>query len=135
MEEAKKIVIGIPTRKITMTRLLAVVLISAGAVLAQSGPTNQPATKMPCVVLSSVEPAKGIATWSAEGRSQKHALTYLAGDYTPGFPFRSSVKDKDVEKIKAKGGRVLILDPHYTREDLEKAKQECEAPSDKVTTK
>ncbi len=118
-----------------MTKLLAVALIFAGGVLAQSEPTKQPATKASCVILSSVEPAKGIATWSVEGRRQKHALTYLAGDYPPGVPFRSSIKDKDVDKIKAKGGRVLILDAHYTREDLEKAKQVCENPSDKVTTK
>ena len=118
-----------------MTRLLAVVLILAGGALTQSEPTKQPATKASCVILSSVEPAKGIATWSVEGRRQKHALTYLAGDYPPGIPFRSSIKDKDVDKIKAKGGRVLILDPHYTREDLENAKQVCEAPQDKVTTK
>ena len=118
-----------------MTRLLAVVLILAGGALTQSEPTKQPATKASCFILSSVEPAKGIATWSVEGRRQKHALTYLAGDYPPGIPFRSSIKDKDVDKIKAKGGRVLILDPHYTREDLENAKQVCEAPQDKVTTK
>lgn len=118
-----------------MTRLVAVVLFLAGAALGQSEPAKQPATKASCVVLSSVEPAKGIATWSVEGRHQKHALTYLAGDYPPGIPFRSSINDKDVDKIKVKGGRVLVLDPHYTREDLEKAKQTCESPPDKVTTK
>jgi len=113
---------------------VAALILACGA-LAQSQPAKQPATRVSCVILSSVEPAKGIATWSAEGRSQKHALTYLTGDYPPGFPFRSSIKDKDVDKIKAKGGRVLILDPHYTREDLEKAKQTCENPPDKATTK
>lgn len=105
------------------------VLVFTGAVLAESKPTKEPPTKASCVILASVEPAKGIATWSVEGRRQKHALTYLAGDYPPGIPFRSSIKDKDVDKIKAKGGRVLILDPHYTRDDLEKAKQTCAAPS------
>jgi len=52
-------------------------------------------------------------------------LTYLAGEYPAGVPFRSEIKDKEVDKIKAKGGRVLILDPHYTREDLDKAKTAC----------
>jgi hypothetical protein len=114
----------------TMTKLLAVLLILANPALAQS-----PTTKQPCVILSAAEPAKGVATWSIEGRRQKHALTYLAGDYPPGIPFRSSIKDTDVDKIKAKGGRVIILDPHYTREDLEKAKQTCEVPPDKATAK
>ena len=105
-----------------LSAAMAVVLSST--LFAQSG---QPAPKT-CVILSSVEPAKGIATWSQEGRSQKHSLTYLAGDYPTGIPFRSSIKDKDVDKIKAKGGRVIILDPHYTHDDLEKAKQSCERP-------
>jgi hypothetical protein len=118
-----------------MTKLPVVLLILASGAFAQSEATKQPATKESCVILSSVEPAKGIATWSVEGRRQKHVLTYLAGAYPPGISFRSSIKDKDVDKIKSKGGRVLILDPHYTREDLEKAKQACEAPLDKVTTK
>jgi len=97
------------------------------AILAGSSATAQKSTptQSACVILSSVEPAKGIATWSVEGRSQKHMLTYLAGDYPAGYPFRSSIKDKDVDKIKAKGGRVLILDPHYTHDDLDKAKQSC----------
>lgn len=62
-------------------------------------------------------------------------LTYLAGEYPPGVPFRSSLKDKDVDKIKAKGGRVLILDPHYTHEDLDNAKQKCESTSDQAVGK
>jgi len=112
-----------------MAKLLAVVLILSGGVAAQSASAKQPpSTRTPCVILSSTEPAKGIATWSREGRAQKHTLTYLAGDYPSGFPFRTSIKDKDVDKIKSKGGRVLVLDPNYTRDDLEKAKQSCENP-------
>jgi hypothetical protein len=114
---------------------LGFALIVANSLLAQSQPTKPLATQVPCVILSSVEPAKGIATWSQEGRRQKHTLTYLAGDYPPGIPFRSSIKDTDVDKIKAKGGRVLVLDPHYTHEDLDKAKQSCENLADTATTK
>jgi len=99
-----------------MMRYFVLLILSAAA----------PAFAESCAVLASNEPAKGIATWSAEGRSQRHTLTYLAGEYPTGFPFRSSIKDKDVDKIKAKGGRVIILDPHYTHEDLEKARQDCE---------
>lgn len=106
-----------------MTKQLLATLICVGAVSAQT-PAKE-ATKAACVILASVEPAKGIATWSVEGRSQKHRLTYLAGEYPNGVPFRSSIKDKDVDKIRAKGGRVIILDPHYTHEDLDKAKQSC----------
>jgi|SRR5579871_4088384 len=83
------------------------------------------AADTPCVILAANEPAKGLATWSRSGNNQKHALTYLAGEYPKGIPFRSAIKDKDVDKIKAAGGRVLVLDPQYTRDDLDKAKQQC----------
>jgi len=84
-----------------------------------------PAVAQPCVVLAANEPITGIGNWSREGAAHKHMLTYLAGEYPAGVPFRSEIKDKEVDKIKAKGGRVLILDPHYTREDLDKAKTAC----------
>jgi hypothetical protein len=104
-------------QRVARVRCLAFVILSSVVVVAQQ----------PCVILSTVEPAKGIATWSVEGRREKHMLTYLAGDYPSGIPFRTSIKDKDVDKIKAKGGRVIVLDPHYTHDDLENAKKQCQA--------
>jgi hypothetical protein len=80
-----------------------------------------------CVVLAPAPPPKGVATWSQTGRAQRHELIFLAGEYPAGIPFRSTIKDKDVDKIRAKGGRVLILDSEYTRDDLDKAKKECES--------
>lgn len=55
-------------------------------------------------------------------------MIYLAGNYAVGFPYRTQIKDKDVDKIRAKGGRVSVLDTHYTRDDLEKAKKQCQDP-------
>jgi hypothetical protein len=103
-------------QKVAKLRLLAFVFLSPVVAVGQQ----------PCVILSAAEPAKGVATWSVEGRREKHMLTYLAGEYPAGIPFRSSIKDKDVDKIKAKGGRVIVLDPHYTRDDLETAKKQCQ---------
>ena len=78
-----------------------------------------------CVVLAPAPLPTGIATWSRAGQAQRHAMLYLAGEYPKGMPFRTQIKDKDVEKIRAKGGRVVVLDRNYTREDLEKAKGDC----------
>jgi hypothetical protein len=80
-----------------------------------------------CVILAPVPPPTGIATWSQAGREARHALIYLAGEYPKGYTFRSRIKDKDVDKIKALDGRVLILDSQYTRDDLDHAKVECAA--------
>jgi hypothetical protein len=93
------------------------------------------AADSPCVILAPAEPPQGMATWSQAGRQQLHAMHYLAGEYPPGVPFRSQIKDKDVDKIRTKGGRVIILDPKYTHDDLEKAKKQCSEPEETKPTK
>lgn len=98
-----------------MRKIVTCLVVLSGFVLAEQ----------PCVILAPVPPPKGIATWSAAGRASRHQLTYLAGKFPPGYPFRTSVKDKEVDKIEAKGGRVIILDSQYTREDLDHAKTGC----------
>lgn len=83
------------------------------------------AADQPCLILAAAPPPTGVATWSQAGRQQRHALIYLAGSFPPGIPFRSQIKDKDVEKIKAKGAQVIVLDSQYTRGDLDAAKKQC----------
>ncbi len=81
----------------------------------------------PCVILAVSPPPEGIATMTQAGRQARHALLYLAGDYPPGFSFRSRIKDSDVDKVKAKGGQVIVLDAKYTRADLDAAKAQCQS--------
>lgn len=97
-------------------------IVLAVALLCLSAPAF---ASQPCVIFHSNDPAKGSAAWTRAGYLEQFTLTYLAGDYPEGFPFKASIRDKEVDKIKKKGGRVIVLDPHYTREDLEKAKQSC----------
>ena len=92
------------------------------------------AADQPCVIVATAPPPKGIATWSQAGRAQRHELIFLSGENPSGIPFRSTIKDKDVEKIRAKGGRLLILDSEYTRDDLDKAKKECAKNDRKALT-
>jgi hypothetical protein len=106
-------------------KILTILLLSSVAIAADS----------PCVILAPVEPPQGIATWSQAGRQQRHAMIYLAGEYPAGFPFRTQIKDKDVDKIRARGGRALVLDTHYTRDDLEKAKKQCQETEENKTAK
>jgi hypothetical protein len=93
------------------------------------------AADSPCVIVAPAEQPQGTATWSQAGRQQRHAMLYLAGEYPPGIPFRSQIKDKDVDKIRSKGGRVIILDTKYTHDDLEKAKKQCSEPEETKPTK
>ena len=91
-----------------MRLLVAVVLIFDGNSFAQSELAKQVATKASC---PRSNPQRVWRLGSAEGRRQKHTLTYSAGDYPAGVRFRSSINDKHVDKVKAKGRRVFVLDP------------------------
>jgi|SRR5579859_2701428 len=82
----------------------------------------------PCLILAPVPSPTGMATWSRAGNAARHAMIYLAGEYPSGFPFRSQIKDKDVDKIKGMGAQVIILDSQYTRADLDTAKGQCTPP-------
>lgn len=82
----------------------------------------------PCLILATAPVPTGIGTWSQAGRQARHTMVYLAGEYPDGFAFRSQIKDKDVDKIKAKGAQVIILDSQYTRPDLDAAKNQCMPP-------
>lgn len=99
-------------------------LFLAGGLLAQKK-AAPPTLKLPCVVVSSSVPASGVKKWIP--LTSKHTYAYISGDYPPGFPFSNTLKDKDVKKIEGKGGRVVILEPYYTKEDLQKAKKSCDA--------
>jgi hypothetical protein len=87
-------------------------------------PLAASAADQTCLILAVSPPPTGTATWSRAGREARHALLYVAGEYPPGFPFRGQIKDKELDKIKAKG-RVIVLDSQYTRADLEDAKKQC----------
>lgn len=103
--------------------LLAVLFLSAG--LLGQKKAAPPPLRLPCVVVSSSAPVSGVKKFIP--LTSKHTYTYIYGDYPPGYPFRNTLKDKDVKKIEGKGGRVVILEPYYTPEDLQKAKKSCNA--------
>lgn len=98
-------------------KTLAMLLFLCGSPLAYS--------QSSCLVLATNMPAKGSAIWTRQGAAQAHMLTYLWGTFPKGFHFESYIKDKEVDKIKEAGAKVIILDPSYTRGDLEKAKKDC----------
>lgn len=102
-----------------MYRLVATLLLLLGSSHAEDHA---------CLIFAVAPPPTGIATWSQAGRQQRHALLYLAGEYPAGMAFRTQIKDKDIEKIKAKGAQVIILQPQYTRADLDLAKTQCAPP-------
>lgn len=52
---------------------------------------------------------------------------YVAGDFPKGMKWKSNVRDRDIRKIKEMGGRVVVIRPEYSADDLAQARKECAA--------
>jgi hypothetical protein len=50
---------------------------------------------------------------------------YVEGKFPEGFPFHGRLTDHDVRNLQGRGEEVLMLEPHYTAEDLKAARLEC----------
>jgi hypothetical protein len=50
---------------------------------------------------------------------------YVEGKLPEGFPFHGRLTDHDVRNLQGRGAEVLMLEPHYTAEDLNGAREQC----------
>jgi len=92
-------------------------------------------------------PASGLASDPPSCLIVKHASAsrqffvsganwqYVAGDFPKNMKWKSNVTDRDIRKIKAEGGRVIVVKQDYGVADLEAAKRECAAPPESAVGK
>lgn len=86
------------------------------------------AIDQPCVILKFHQHQFGDNMWTM------HApYDYVAGEFPKGVEFRSTLGDKQIRKIKDRGGKVVILPRAYGLPDLEDARKQCAAPVEKIT--
>lgn len=52
---------------------------------------------------------------------------YVAGDFPPDMKWKSNITDRNIRKIREKGGKVIVIQPNYSMADLEQAKTACSA--------
>jgi uncharacterized protein YjlB len=83
------------------------------------------AADQPCVI---VKPASTAYRTLVSNKS----FQFVEGDYPAGMKWKSNVSDGDVRKIHEKGGKVVILPQHYAVADLEDARKQCAATSEKA---
>jgi hypothetical protein len=50
---------------------------------------------------------------------------YIEGKLPDGFPFHGRLTDHDVRNLQSRGTEVLVLESHYTTEDLKQARADC----------
>jgi hypothetical protein len=75
------------------------------------------AQNQPCVVLKR---ASGLDhNWSGI------EFYYVAGQYPDGYKFRTNLRGRHVRELVKKGGRFVVVEPNYSRSELEQAEQSC----------
>lgn len=50
---------------------------------------------------------------------------YVEGKLPEGFPFHGRMTDHDVRNLQARGAEVIVVEAHYTAEDLKQARADC----------
>ncbi|MGO9647611.1 MAG: hypothetical protein ACLPOO_06120 [Terriglobales bacterium] len=74
----------------------------------------------PCVILKFHHHQLGDNFWTM------HApYDYVEGDFPKGMKFRSAIGDKQIQAIKDKGGKVVIVPREYGLPDLQDARKQC----------
>jgi PEGA domain len=123
-----------------MKRLLLIVLFSfvftgrsvaqSGAVMPQSGAGH--AAQASCVILKRMGPADEVTSHLYSFGIRGKQFQYVEGKLPEGFPFHGRLTDHDVRNLQARGAEVIVVESHYTAEDLKQARQQCQGETGKT---
>ncbi len=79
----------------------------------------------PCVILKRMGPADQITSHMYSFGIRGKQFQYVEGEMPARATFHGRLTDHDVRNIQAHGGRVVIMEPKYSPDDLKEAKQSC----------
>jgi PEGA domain len=111
--------------------LLAVQCFSqSGAVIPQGGAGH--ADQASCVILKRMGPADEVTSHLYSFGIRGKQFQYIEGKLPEGFPFHGRLTDHDVRNLQARGAEVVVVEPHYTAEDLKQARADCRGETGKT---
>ena len=122
-----------------MVRIGLVLFLLSTKSHAQSGAVVLPAdaghaSQASCVILKRMgRVARTESRLSHFGISGKQ-FRYVEGKLPEGFSLHRKMTDHDVRNLQAHGAQVLVLDSHYTSEDLQEARASCPGENSKAPT-
>ena len=102
----------------------------SGAVNPQGGVGH--AKDASCVILKRMGPADEVTSHLYSFGIRGKQFQFVEGKLPEGFPFHGRLTDHDVRNLQGRGAEVLILEPHYTAEDLKQAREQCEGMTGKT---
>ena len=102
----------------------------SGAVIPQGGAGH--AQKASCVILKRMGPADQVTSHLYSFGIRGKQFQYIEGKLPEGFPFHGRMTDHDVRNLQARGAEVIVLESHYTTEDLKQARADCQGETGKT---
>jgi len=112
------------------TLLVTQSLAQSGAVIPQGGVGH--AGQASCVILKRMGPADEVTSHLYSFGIRGKQFQYVEGKLPEGFPFHGRLTDHDVRNLQTRGAEVLVLEPHYTAEDLKQARDDCRGETGKA---
>lgn len=84
-----------------------------------------------CVILKRMGPADEVTSHLYSFGIRGKQFQFVEGKLPEGSSFHGRLTDHDVRNLQKHGAEVLILEAHYTAEDLKQARGQCEAMTGK----
>jgi hypothetical protein len=81
-----------------------------------------------CVILKRMGPADEITSHEFAFGMRGKQYQYVEGDFPKGVKFHGRLTDNDVRQIMDKGGKIQLLEPKYSPDDLASARRSCATP-------
>src|SRR5271166_6950349 len=92
----------------------------SGAVIPQGGAGH--AGQASCVILKRMGPADEVTSHLYSFGIRGKQFQYVEGKLPEGFPFHGRLTDHDVRNLQGRGAEVIVLEPHYTSQELMQAR-------------
>lgn len=105
-------------------------LAQSGAVIPQGGAGH--AAEATCVILKRMGPADQVTSRMYSFGIRGKQFQYVEGKLPEGFPFHGRMTDHDVRNLQARGAEVIVVESHYTTEDLKDARAQCRGETGKT---
>jgi hypothetical protein len=113
-----------------LSPLVAPCYSQSGAIIPEHGAGH--ATQATCVILKRMGPADEVTSHLYSFGFRGKQFQFVEGKLPDGFPFHGRLTDHDVRNLQSRGAEVLVLEPHYTTEDLKQARADCRGETGKT---
>jgi hypothetical protein len=113
-----------------LSPLVAPCFSQSGAVIPEHGAGHS--TQATCVILKRMGPADEVTSHLYSFGIRGKQFQFVEGKLPDGFPFHGRLTDHDVRNLQSRGSEVLVLEPHYTTDDLKQARADCRGETGKT---